>query len=280
LTTSAARAETLLHDVKKINTTSVIRFSFERFEDVADEIEENITVLEKALDDLLSMRVSIDTVSTKTSPESSIAKPATGALTVAPDVHESSTIAIKTIKPVAPAPMPPREASSPSRSIHNELRVIEGGKLPSNREVLKSEISPYIEAALKDARYKTFIDHAFSGSTVSLETELQRRIEKEESFDAFHRMLGLDAEYKNAFYTLLKDMTLEELERFNAQDTTLDRPRLRKVLDDKKIKYEMYVKWMERFDVAVSQNIMMYPRMKFGELFVRSELEQLMADYQ
>jgi hypothetical protein len=93
------------------------------------------------------------------------------------------------------------------------------------------------------------------------------RVEAPSKLDA---LLGI--KHESAF-SFLKDMTLAQIDDFDAQN----RETIRAILFDKNIPYEMYMTWMEALPYLES-HVDTYDEMKFIELFVRCEIEMQIAE--
>jgi hypothetical protein len=134
----------------------------------------------------------------------------------------------------------------------------------------KNEMRPAIEKVATVPEYKRFLTEYFS-SPGAFEAYLRRDIGIREKISKFDAVFGIVR--KSPFDTLLRDMTLADLEVFDRQPSES----LRQVLLDKDIQYEMYVDWMHDYEV-MKQMIRTTPTMTFGELYVRAMVEVLMDE--
>jgi len=132
---------------------------------------------------------------------------------------------------------------------------------------VKSDLSGSIAAALVDRRYQAIVSERF-GSAVAFEAMLRREIARVEQPSKLDRVLGII--YNSAFFSFLKDKTLEELDEFDEQPPVV----IRQILEDKNIQYDVYVNWMQGLS-SMRRLVQTHQQMKFGELLVRSELELL-----
>jgi hypothetical protein len=257
------------YDILRTTITSLIT----RVQGGGEVSDADAETLERLYSEMIDVVPSEDDDSESEEPEvkdqnvAPVSKPATGKLTIQVDggvkrVRISTPAPVIEIRPVPESVLPPRQ-------IFNEIA-------PSAKKIRQesprtTEITTYVTEAQRDPRYRSFVEHAFSSPT-DFEVSLLRQIQDIESVDQFERMMGIT--YSSVF-SFLKDMTVEEVKRF---DNNPNREVLKQSLQDKNIKYEIYIKWMEHFDYIMHSTVVR-PHMTMGELFVRSEIEYLMHHY-
>lgn len=289
---SAVRVEAIYNTLKKATSdNSIDALEFKHFHDQLGEVEENVDQLIIGLESVFgatgekSEIVGTEVTERKfeSTPELAgavnteeieedtfVTKRSTGILTVGKEAEEFVKISITTPPKPISAPRPPQT------QIHNALPQNRLPRKESIRSVndngeLRTELAPLIISALKDVRYRTFVEHAFTSAS-EFETSLMRRVNEIETPSKLDSVLGI--EHKSAFHTFLRDQTIAEIERFDQQP----REQLRQQLIEKDIEYEVYVEWMEGF-YDMLQMVRIPTSMKFGELFIRAEMEELMHHY-
>jgi hypothetical protein len=153
---------------------------------------------------------------------------------------------------------------------NSEFKVTDGSHFEAYRPNLfsKNEMRPAIERVVAIPEYKKFLSEYFS-SPGAFEAYLRREVTLREKISKFDSVFGIVR--KSPFDTLLRDMTLKELEVFDHQPSES----LRHELLHKDIQYEMYVDWMHEYE-AMKEMVRTTPTMKFGELYVRAMVEDLM----
>lgn len=132
----------------------------------------------------------------------------------------------------------------------------------------KNELRPAIEKVSAIPQYKQFLSDYFS-SPGAFEAYLRREIDSREKISKFDSVFGIVR--KSPFDTLLRDMTLIDMETFDHQPIDT----LRHTLLHSDIQYEMYVDWMHTYEV-MKEMVHVTPTMTFGELYVRAMVEDLM----
>ena len=134
----------------------------------------------------------------------------------------------------------------------------------------KNEMRPFIEAVTTVPEYKSFLASHFT-SPGAFEAYLRRQVLKFDEPSKFDRWFGV--ERKSPFDTLLRDMTVSQVDLFEKQSGA----QLEKILREKEIEYRAYVEWMKEFE-AIKEIFKPHPEMTFGELFVMTQVEDLMHE--
>lgn len=134
----------------------------------------------------------------------------------------------------------------------------------------KNEMRPAIEAVLLNSEYKNFLASYFT-SPGAFEAYLRRKVLQFDEPSRFDRWFGVDR--KSPFDTLLRDMTIAEVDVFEKQSGV----ELEKILREKDIEYRAYVEWMKEYE-TIRSIFKPSPEMTFGELFVIAEVEYLMQE--
>jgi hypothetical protein len=145
-------------------------------------------------------------------------------------------------------------------SINNSLSTPEV-RNPEKNETgdVKSLTAKYL---IDNPRYQAlFQENSFSPG--SFEKQLQATIKSIDAKEIDFWESSFDEPYKSTFLHL-QDMTLNEIEDFNALSLT-DR---KEALREENIKYEAYLAWMDVYGQVV-QTIALQPNMKFGEIFAK-----------
>jgi hypothetical protein len=133
-----------------------------------------------------------------------------------------------------------------------------------------TDLSPYTKRALASSELRTAASQKYR-TRAQLEAALKREIYRVEAPSKLDTVLGIT--HASCFYTFLHDMTVEAIAQFDA----LPRESIREALQKRDIPYEIYINWTDIFYDIVE--IMQPPKnMKFGELYVRAELELLVED--
>lgn len=263
LKASAFRAETIANTLARPGLKdSLDVLEFTHFEEGIQEITENIDQLEGGIEKLLNPPT--EEPSSIEEEISSMSKPPTGTLPVGAEEREVQTIVIKRPEPVAAAPAP----QTPPRAINARL---ETPPPRAEKRDLPTALGPFIQKALRDRRYATFIEQSFNSSS-EFETALLRRINEIEAPSKFDKVFGFN--YESAFHRFLKDRTIAEIDTLERLPNT----KLRELLQEKNIEYEAYVRWLDAFYEMV-QMFRVPTSTTFGELYVRAELEDLMRHY-
>lgn len=126
---------------------------------------------------------------------------------------------------------------------------------------------------LTDSRYTGFIDEYFKspeGFDRVLMTEV-KRIE-EQTRDSFEKWLG--EEYASPFHTLLKDLSLDEVNELQSRTHA----ELKEEFKQQNIKYETFVTWIDLY-AQMREEVGENGHMTFGELFARWIIEAEMTYY-
>ena len=131
-------------------------------------------------------------------------------------------------------------------------------------------LTPFIKRALSVPRYAAVVKELFS-SPSAFEAALQREVYRVEAPSKLDALLGV--KHGSAFL-FLKDMTVAEIKQF---DGTQNRGPIRARLSPENIPYEIYMNWIEAIPYMESL-VQTSNEMKFGELFVRSEIELLLTN--
>lgn len=291
LTQAAVRIEAIANTLtRERDQNKMDALEFKHFTDKISEAEENLDQLETGLKRVLfgeaappeaanynpmeeatpeAVVSNDETESAVVAPEDTeepeeVSKPRTGALKVGTEETDTATITITT----PPKPEPVVEQPVAARAPAPRLREL---RSTHERGALTSSLAPLITNALREQRYRSFVEQAF-GSPSDFEVSLLRRIAVVEAPSKLDTVLGIN--HDSAFNDLLKDMTIAEVEQFDR----LPREQLRAALTEKNIEYEAYVQWLEGF-YAMLQILRVPVAMTFGELFVRAEIEELMHHY-
>lgn len=133
-----------------------------------------------------------------------------------------------------------------------------------------TDLTPYTKRALASSELRAAASEKYR-TRIQLEAALKREIYRVEEPSKLDMVLGIT--HPSCFYTFLHDMTVEALLQFDS----LPRETIREALAKRDIPYEIYINWTDAFYDMVE--IMQPPKnMKFGELFVRAELELLVDE--
>lgn len=133
-----------------------------------------------------------------------------------------------------------------------------------------TDLTPYTKRALASSELRAAASQKYR-TRAQLEAALKREIYRVEAPSKLDTVLGIT--HSSCFYTFLHDMTVEAITQFDA----LPRETIREALKKRDIPYEIYINWTDAFHDIVE--IMQPPKnMKFGELFVRAELELLVDE--
>lgn len=134
----------------------------------------------------------------------------------------------------------------------------------------KNEMRPFIEAVVATSEYKNFLASYFT-SPGAFEAYLRREVLKRDEPSRFDRWFGV--ERKSPFDTLLRDMTVAQVDAFEKQSGA----QLETILREKEIEYRAYVEWMKEYEI-IKEIFKPHGEMKFGELFVIAQVEYLMHE--
>lgn len=133
-----------------------------------------------------------------------------------------------------------------------------------------TDLTPYTKRALASSELRTAASQKYR-TRAQLEAALKREIYRVEAPSKLDSVLGI--KHPSCFYTFLHDMSVEAITQFDA----LPRETIKDALQKRDIPYEIYINWTDAFYDIVE--IMQPPKnMKFGELFVRAELELLVDE--
>jgi len=207
-----------------------------------------------------------------------------------PDIHKASIVenlesapldssdvstSIRTPLPMIPNPTVPMVRTPAPTPMVQPPQIHHGplssGDSESKRRTSVGPFSEIVEDLSHISRYRTHIESNYSSRT-HFESLLKREVDRieEKPLRGFYKVFGF--QYANAFYTLLKDMTIPETVAFD------DQPRvyIREILKESDIKYEVYVEWIDRL-VEMLERTHAHKDMTVGELFVRNFLEEKIA---
>lgn len=253
---TAERARTTLENIKQHSDKEgkVTELIAEHLEDSIDEISDNLDQLDKGLGGFFEKSEEVSLLDTK--------KTANGAIEVVKaEEPEEKIVPITLVKKLEPEVPIVRKNSA----IHNATM-----RPPVERveQAFRTEWGGVISKVTAIPRYKNFIAYTFP-SPVQFEAMLRREIQRIEAPSKFDAVFGFN--YKSAFYDLLRTMTVEEISKFDSQPRDV----IRKTLDDRDIKYEVYLDWIDSLHSMLTLTHA-HPNVTFGELFVRAELETLL----
>ncbi len=264
LKTSAVRVEAIANMLSHAGTKDNLDvLEFQHFEDGLQEVSENLDQLEIGIEKLINPTAEEEGGEIEAAIAAPI-KPATGALSIGHEEKEYQTITIERPAPLVPPPAPTEKP----RAINARLEVPIRSKEKRERQ---STLAPFVDRALRDRRYAAFVEETFS-EPFAFELELHRHINEIENPSRFNKVFGFT--HESAFHSFLKDLTIAEIDSFERQPNAQIRERLL----DMNIEYETYVRWLDAFYEMI-QTFRVPTSMTFGELFVRSELEDLMNHY-
>jgi hypothetical protein len=131
----------------------------------------------------------------------------------------------------------------------------------------KNELRPFIEGALTVPGNAEFLSKYFS-SPGAFEAYLKRDVDEREKPSKFEKVFGI--KHQSAFHTLLRDLTLAEVEHLEHMPSK----EVREILLELDIQYEIYVAWMNAYDV-MKDYLRPLPSTTFGEFYVRAMVEEL-----
>jgi hypothetical protein len=229
----------------------------EHFEDIIEEISENVDQLTVGLTALLPAPEKGDLPNQKKSPA-----------TPPPALKSQNTksqrllIESNTNKKQLPAT---QDASQ--KIIHNQSSVLPQSK---TERLFESQLSKHIERVLSIPRYGTFVSERI-GSPVQAEAMIRREILQVEALSKFETIFNFS--YASAFYSLLLTMTAQEISEFDSQP----RNTIRAILNEKNIKYENYLEWIDLLLPALELT-RAHANVPFAELFIRAHLEVLIRE--
>jgi hypothetical protein len=149
------------------------------------------------------------------------------------------------------------------------LEVMKKNERASKLFDQSSIFSDIVKEILKEPQYRLALQATYS-SPAAFEAALKREVYRVEAPSKLDALLGI--KHESAF-SFLKDMTLAQIDDFDAQN----RETIRAILFGKNIPYEMYMTWMEALPYLES-HVDTYDEMKFIELFVRCEIEMQIAE--
>jgi hypothetical protein len=240
----------------------VTELSSEHLDDTLDEISGNLDQLDKGLGGFF------ETVKDDTDPlTAEIQKRNTGSIEVAKEEVEEKVVPITLIKKVEEKV--PERAPSQASVIHNAPIRPSGERV---EKAFKGEWGSTIEKVLTIPRYSNFVAYTFT-SPVQFDAMLRREINRIEAPSKFDTTFGFTN--KSAFNELLRDMTVKEVVDFDNQPREV----IRAELQERDIKYEVYLDWIDSLNSMLTITHV-HPTMKFGELFVRAELETLLQHHE
>ena len=197
----------------------------------------------------------------------------TGRLGVTQSVNETlpDILSIRIVQPLATDISPEQTQSAPV--LPTPPRFIEHQPLPSQNvrqeSVRKTPLSPFVIKVMRDPEYQSFLQQTFA-SPVSFEAHLRREINVIERPSKLDSVLGI--KHTSAFFGILFNKTIRELEEFDAQPSV----HIRQILAQKDIPYEVYVQWVREFHL-IKDLADRKPNMSFAELFIRAEVEVLLS---
>lgn len=169
----------------------------------------------------------------------------------------SETITGDSVSPQQAEPDAPAQPQRESISLHKEGIFSK-----------KNELRPYIDAVVADEHYKRFLSTTFN-TPGAFEAYLRREIDSQEEPSKLDKLFGVI--HASPFDTLLRDMTIHDIEAFDAQSSE----KIREALTSRDMQYETFVSWMKAFNI-MKQLVKATPSMTFGELFVRAMVEELL----
>lgn len=262
LTTERARGtlKNISEHLSKNN--KVTELSAEHFEDTIDEISANLDQLDKALGGFFeAVPDEIDMLSPEPKKQTS------GAIEVAKEE------VVEEIVPIVLVPKPELQTAVHEK---NEVQAIYNSPTrPSVERIekaFKGEWGGLVEKVLAIPRYKNFVNTTFS-SPVQFDAMLRREINHIEAPSKFDTTFGFTN--KSAFHELLRPMTVKEVAEFDTQPREV----IRADLQERDIKYEVYLDWIDSLNSMLTVTHA-HPTMTFGELFIRAELETLLQHHE
>jgi hypothetical protein len=156
-----------------------------------------------------------------------------------------------------------------TKNTHRAANDNESYALPTLKRIL-----------IQNPMYRSFVTQAYI-SEGNLQIDLLRYIEHLEKESKFNQMLGII--HASAFHTFLKDKTVAELTRFDAQPIETIKKQLQNLTEyaEAGVSYDVYHEWMRdfaRFKHLVGSTVSPETLLKlsFEELFIRSYLLEQM----
>ncbi|MEN9920544.1 MAG: hypothetical protein RL538_437 [Candidatus Parcubacteria bacterium] len=275
---SAERARSTKHRLTEYLTKhdKLSELVLEHLKDTVQEIEENLDQLEQGLGHFFEA----DTDGVEEGGETAV-RATSGSVGVGKE-DEAEVIVPIVIKSPEPepevAPLSRQQVESAiakavandnERQIHHA--PLEGPLVSKAERGPRTSLSEVVDRILEIPRYKQFAARTFN-SKAHLEVTLRREIQKIETAQTsgfFYETFGY--KYANTFDVFLSTMTSPEIFEFDTQPYAVKK----EVLAQKNVKYETYLAWVdmmaEMFELTHA-----HKDITFGELFVRSELEELM----
>lgn len=249
---------------------AVSELVFEHLKDTVEEIKENLDQLETGL----SQFFEADDEEVETPRASS------GAVGVGKEDEAEVVvpIVVKTKEPEpesAPAPLAQEVLSSDEPHAEEKKGKIHHAPLESvpaqkAERGPRTPLSETIDHILEIPRYKQFAARNFH-SKAHFEVTLRRQIQKVEAQQTsgfFYETFGY--KYASAFDSFLCTMTCPEIFEFDTKPYNFKM----EVMTQKNVKYETYLAWVDMM-ADMFEMTHAHKDITFGELFVRSELEEL-----
>jgi hypothetical protein len=171
-------------------------------------------------------------------------------------------------RPEKPRPTTPQKTETPLKRPSATLNSLASKQSLS----ASSPLAAHIKKVLRHSQYRQFLSEYFP-SLPSFEAHMRREILAREKPSQLDTLLGV--KHNSAFFAVLHDMTIEELEVFDS----LPSRDIRSALSLVQVPYEIYVGWLQDF-FYMKKIVSCRRDTTFGELFVSVEIELLRQEFE